>query len=166
MTPLRWIPLLVSTLLFPGCASAPLPPVSVSGAPASVAALAGHWTGNYRLSDWARHGIVTFDLPPGDTLAAGSVLMQAPSQAMADGSAPHAGQAHAAGPELSVKFVQVANGMVRGQLDPYIDPDCACPVLTVFIGRQEGDRIEGTFTIRNTISGDTRTGIWSVERQH
>ena len=161
----RWTPLFFP-LLFVGCASAPLPPLTVSGEPASVAALSGHWTGNYRLSDWARQGIVTFDLEPGDTLAAGSVLLQSPSPATAAEGVSHVGQAQPAGLELSVKFVHVEDGMVRGQLDPYIDPDWACPVLTVFIGRQEGDRIHGIFTICNTINGDTRTGTWSVERKH
>jgi hypothetical protein len=148
-----------------GCASAPPPPIAVSGAPSSVASLAGRWVGDYRIADGSRHGVVTFVLSPGDTFATGSVIMQPAALTTVDARAPRGDLPHPAGSELTVKFVQVENGMVRGRLDPYTEPECACPVLTVFEGRQKGDRIEGTFTIRNTINGDTRVGTWNVARQ-
>jgi hypothetical protein len=153
------------TVAMAGCASAPPPPITVSGAPPSVASLAGRWVGDYRISDGSRHGVVTFNLSPGDNLATGSVIMQPASLVTVDALAPRGDLPHPPGAELTVKFVQVENGLVRGQLDPYTDPDCACPVLTVFEGRQRDDRIQGTFTIRNKITGDTRLGSWSVTRQ-
>jgi hypothetical protein len=161
----RVLPLMCVTMALTGCASAPPPPIAVSGAPTSVASLAGRWVGDYRISDGSRHGVVMFDLSPGEHFATGSVIMQPASLATVDALAPRGDLPHPAGPELAVKFVQVENGMVRGQLDPYVEPECACPVLTVFEGRQKVDRIEGTFSIRNTINGETRTGIWSVSRR-
>ena len=63
-----------------------------------------------------------------------------------------------------MSFVQVDNGLVRGRLAPYTDPECGCIVDTVFDGRVTGDRIEGSFTIKNTLTGTTREGRWSVKR--
>ena len=165
MSSCRALPLLGLAVALAGCASTPPPPIAVSGPPASVASLAGRWVGDYRISDGSRHGVVTFELSPGDSLATGSVIMQPASQTTVNALAPRGDLPHPAGAELTVKFVRVANGMVRGQLDPYTEPECACPVLTVFEGRLAGDRIEGTFTIRNTINGDTRAGTWAVVRQ-
>ena len=157
--------LIAVSLLLTGCASATPPPIVVSGAPSSVASLAGRWVGVYRISDGSRHGVVTFNLSHGDTLATGSVVMQPAALSTVDALAPRGDLPHPPGMDLRVEFVQVANGMVRGQLEPYTEPECACPVLTVFMGHVEGDRIEGTFTIRNTLNGETRAGDWSVSRQ-
>jgi hypothetical protein len=148
-----------------GCASTPPPPIAVSGAPSAVAGLAGRWAGDYRISDGSRHGVVLFNLARGDNYATGSVIMQPASLATVDALAPRGDLPHPPGSELTVKFVQVANGMVRGQLEPYTEPDCACLVRTVFEGRLKGDRIEGTFTIRNTVTGEIRAGDWRVTRQ-
>jgi len=156
---------LVLILLLAGCSGAPAPKIRVSGAPSAVATLAGRWTGNYRISDGTRRGVVEFDLAPGDTAATGSVIMQPRSQATDETLAPRGDLPHPVGAALTVRFVEVANGLVRGELDPYTDPDCACMVHTVFEGRQKGDRIEGTFSIRNTATGTSQTGEWSVSRQ-
>lgn len=149
-----------------GCSSSPSPtPIEVSGAPTSIAALSGRWTGDYRVADGGRHGVISFDLGAGDSLATGSVIMQPLSQTTNDALAPRGDVPHPAGAGLSVRFVRAEHGLVRGKLDPYTDPDCACTVVTEFEGRQMGDRIEGTFTIRNTLNGATRAGTWSVARQ-
>jgi hypothetical protein len=161
----RALPLLSLAVVLAGCASAPPPPIAVSGPPSAVANLAGNWVGDYRISDGSRRGLVTFDLSRGDSVATGNVIMQPASLTTVVALAPRGDLPHPAGSELTVKFVQVANDMVRGQLDPYTEPECACPVLTVFEGHVKGDRIEGTFSIRNTINGDTRTGTWSVVRK-
>jgi hypothetical protein len=156
---------LALVLVLAGCSSAPTPDIAVSGASASVEGLAGRWTGTYRLADGARRGVVSFDLAKGDATATGSVIMQPASQTTGDALAPRGDIAHPEGAGLAVRFVDVANGRVRGELDPYTDPDCACTVNTVFEGRQQGDRIEGTFTIRNPANGTTRKGDWSVSRR-
>jgi hypothetical protein len=162
----RHLALIALALPVLGCSSAPSPsPIAVSGAPSSIAALAGRWAGDYRVSDGGRHGVITFDLGSGDSLATGSVIMQPLSQTTAEALAPRGDLPHPAGAGLSVRFVQAENGMVRGKLDPYTDPECACTVITEFEGRQKGDRIEGTFTIRNTLNGATRAGTWTVARQ-
>ncbi len=159
------LPVLCLIAVLNGCASTPAPQIAVSGAPTSVAGLAGVWVGDYRLSDGSRHGVVTFDLLPGDSVATGSVIMQRASLNTMDPLAARRDSPGSTSADLTVKFVQVAGGTLRGELDPYTDPDCACPVLTVFEGRHKGDRIEGTFTIRNTINGERRVGDWSVTRQ-
>lgn len=163
----RLLGLLAAVIVGAGCSSAPPPPIPVTGTPNAVAGLAGSWTGDYRLSDGTRRGVITFSLDPGDSVAAGSVIMS-PSGA-SPGTTDAAGRvvpgAHPQTEPLAVRFIEVQNGILRGRLDPYIDPDCVCPVETVFEGRLNGDRIEGTFVIRNTVEGTTRAGLWSVARR-
>ena len=161
--PLRlafWVSCLALTLA--GCASAPPPPIAVTGTPSSVARIAGRWVGDYRLADASRHGVVLFDLKPGEDFATGSVIMQPASLTNVNSLAPRGDLPHPQGSELTVRFVEVANGMVRGELEPYVEPECACRVVTVFEGRRRGDRIEGTFIIRNTVTGETKAGDWRV----
>lgn len=145
-----------------GCASAPAPPIKVSGTPSSIANLAGRWVGDYRISDGSRRGVVLFDLAPGDSVATGNVIMQPASLATANSLAPRGDLPHPQGSELTVRFVQVESGMVRGELEPYVEPECACTVITVFEGRRKGDRIEGTFIIKNTVTKETKAGDWRV----
>lgn len=71
----RALPLLSLAVVLAGCASAPPPPIAVSGPPSAIANLAGLWVGDYRISDGSRHGIVTFQLSRGDSLATGNVIM-------------------------------------------------------------------------------------------
>ena len=162
------IPLLAALLVLTGCANSSNPPISVGGAPPAVASLAGQWDGQYRTVDGGRRGTIKFDLAQGDTVATGNVIMASTVEAPASpgaGAAPTgAPAARPATEALSVRFVQVDNGVVRGRLAPYTDPECGCTVDTVFDGRVKGDRIEGTFTIRNTLTGTTREGRWSVQR--
>jgi hypothetical protein len=154
--------------LFAGCASTAPKPISVGGAPPSVAELAGQWDGQYRTVDGGRRGTIRFDLAKGDTVATGNVFMstsfEAPMSPGAGAAPPGAAPPRPATEALSVNFVQVDNGLVRGRLAPYTDPDCGCTVDTVFDGRVNDDRIEGTFTIKNTLTGTTREGRWSVQR--
>lgn len=152
-------------LFVAGCSSAPDPNIAVQGAPMSVASLAGTWSGTYRIADGSRRGVVRFDLAPRDSVATGSVIMQPGSQTTNDALAPRGDVPHPEGAGLVVRFVRVANGRVRGELDPYTDPECACTVHTVFEGRVKDRSIEGTFVIKNDRDGTTRAGDWSVTRQ-
>lgn len=165
MSPFTRVLASFTLLAIAGCASAPPPPIAVSGTESSVAGLAGRWVGTYRISDGSRRGFIQFDLSLGNDFATGMVIMQPAALVTMDALAPRGDLPHPAGSELAVKFVHVEKGMVRGQLEPYTEPECACPVLTVFVGRQKGDRIEGTFTIKNTLTGEIRPGSWSVVRQ-
>ena len=156
-------------MLFAGCASTSKnTPIAVGGVPSAVASLAGQWDGQYRTVDGGRRGTITFNLGKGDSLATGNVIMastvEAPVSAGA-GTAPQGTPVPRPATEaLTVNFVQVENGLVRGRLAPYTDPECGCTVDTVFDGRLKGDQIEGTFTIRNTLTSTTREGRWSVRR--
>ena len=65
---------------------------------------------------------------------------------------------------LTVRFVRIDGGLVRGELEPYIAPDCQCPVTTVFRGAVTGDRIEGTYMTRGP-QGLVQEGRWSAARK-
>jgi hypothetical protein len=50
-------------------------------------------------------------------------------------------------------------------MDPYTDPACDCQVDTTFVGRIQGDTIEGTFTTAPSGQGAPTAGRWKVTRQ-
>jgi hypothetical protein len=160
------MPLIVAVILVgAGCSGAPSPAIPVRGPSDSIALLAGSWVGDYRLADGSRRGSITFTLASGDSSATGNVIM-VPART----TAPTPDQIGRPATEqpLEVSFVRAQSGMVRGSLRPYTDPDCGCEVQTTFEGKQSGDNIEGTFTIRPvTVSTDkgTRSGRWSVTRK-
>ncbi len=119
--------------------------VEVKGGDSDLAALAGHWEGNYSGNESGRSGPVTFDLELGRHTANGTVLM--------GGETP-----------LSIQFVAVEGGTLSGKIEPYTDPACACEVTTEFVGTQTGDAITGSFTTK--IAGmDDQHGEWSVVRK-
>ena len=81
----------------------------------------------------------------------------------ADDPATH--RSHARGPQmLAVRFVDIHGGEVEGALEPYVAPDCACTVSTMFRGVVRGDTIRGTFLTRGRLIND-QTGVWGVMRQ-
>ena len=63
-----------------------------------------------------------------------------------------------------IRFVRFEDGMVRGTLEPYEDPDCGCAVYTTFEGTMGTDTIEGTFTSRPG-HGSQYKGTWYVMRK-
>ena len=66
-------------------------------------------------------------------------------------------------PVLAIRFVHAQNDTVDGMLEPYWDPECRCEVLTIFQGRQQGDRLSGTFTSRR--DGIESQGRWEMKRR-
>lgn len=119
--------------------------VEMKGGENDLAALAGHWEGDYSGTESGRSGPVTFDLELGRHTADGTVLM--------GGETP-----------LKIQFVAVEGGTLSGKIEPYTDPACSCEVSTEFVGTLTGDAIVGTFTTAVTGVGEQH-GDWSVVRK-
>ncbi|MEJ2504125.1 MAG: hypothetical protein P8177_12575 [Gemmatimonadota bacterium] len=66
---------------------------------------------------------------------------------------------------LSIEFVRAAGGTVFGRLAPYADPVCGCEMRTTFMGRLEGNLIEGTYTSDHIDGGERTEGSWRVYRR-
>jgi len=64
---------------------------------------------------------------------------------------------------LAVRFIDVVGGLVEGDLEPYVAPDCDCTVYTTFSGAVPGDSIRGTFTTRGRLIAP-QSGVWAVAR--
>jgi hypothetical protein len=137
----------------------------VTGAPGDVHALAGEWRGDYASDETGRSGNIIFGLAAGSDTAFGDVLMIPDGYGEAPRDGDSALDRWRQSPDvLSIRFVQVGGGIVRGALDPYEDPECRCQVTTVFEGRLSGDTIEGTFWTRPEQGGPARQGRWRVAR--
>lgn len=153
-------------VLVEGCASTPAA-VPIQATPSEIAALAGHWEGEYSSPATGRLGSIVFDLVAGEDHAHGDVLMiprgstdpyrpaQRPS---GDGRGPAE-----ASQLLTIRFIRAEAGKVSGTLDPYWDPDCNCEVTTRFVGELRGDTVEGTFTSERTAG--RVFGTWKATRK-
>ena len=146
-------------------------PVPMSGTPSDLAQLAGEWTGQYSSQETGRSGSIVFHLIAGTDSAHGDVLMS-PTGMQVHAQMPQAGappQPGAASPPtaqaIAISFARIAGGRVSGRLAPYIDPDCQCPLMTVFEGRLSGDVLEGTYTSRRQTGGAEQHGQWRVTRR-
>lgn len=162
----RTVARFVAALVVAGCAGNPQP-VLVVGEPASIANLAGRWTGSYSSSTTGRSGSIVFQLTAGRDTAFGDVLMtpagaEEPLTRAGNGRAGERAQTR---PRLlTISFVQIGGDRVFGKLDPYLDPDCGCELLTTFDGRIAGDVIEGTYATRHGHGGGAQQGSWRVKR--
>lgn len=137
--------------------------IPVQGSAADVAQLAGEWSGEYHAASSGRSGLISFKLEAGADSASGDVLMFTRQRAeLANPDRPNAGPLPPQG--LTIRFVNTANGVVSGRLDPYTDPECSCQVETVFEGQLRDSTIVGHYTARR--SGTTNmTGEWKVTRK-
>lgn len=154
----------LSIVLAVGCATTSAP-VPVAGS--NVAALAGHWEGDYESEATGRTGTIVFDLVAGEDHAHGDVVMIPRGSTNAYRPAPRpTGEgtpAPATAEILSIRFVRAEGETVNGTLDPYWDPDCNCEVTTTFVGAIAGNRIAGTFTSMRTAG--RVTGTWKATRR-
>lgn len=151
--------------------SASQTPVPVSGSAADLAQLAGEWMGEYSSSETGRSGSIVFHLIAGTDSAHGDVLMsptgmQVQAQTPQAGAPPQPGAAAQPSTQaIAISFARIAGGRVSGRLAPYTDPDCQCPLMTVFEGRLSGDVLEGTYTSRRQGGGAEQHGRWRVTRR-
>lgn len=136
------------------------------------AALAGSWAGRYVSEETGRAGTIDFQLTAGRDTARGDVVMLVPRTSQeAPAFVPAGGaQVQPLAPAhdarvLTIRFVQVEDGGVRGRLDPYTDPACGCTVETVFEGRLQGNVIRGGYVTRHLERPHLQRGRWQVRRK-
>lgn len=135
------------------------PPVPVLGSGTDIPDLVGEWTGEYSSTESGRSGSIYFRLEAGADSAAGDILM-IPEDRPHD----HPGGVHPPSEYLSITFVGISNGRVRGMLEPYVDPGCGCRLDTRFEGRLRADTIRGTYTSRHIEGGLVQSGQWFAFR--
>lgn len=138
--------------------------------PSDLEKLAGDWEGEYSSPTTGRHGSIVFSLAANKDTAAGDVVMTP-----ADSQQPYSPEGLPNDPTrdgrprlaqlLQISFVIVRNGAVSGTLEPYVDPDCGCTLMTTFQGRMEKDKIIGTYLSRAANSTETHSGAWEVNRK-
>jgi hypothetical protein len=165
------VTLMLAGALAAGACSSSQTPVPMSGTPSDLAQLAGEWTGQYSSRETGRSGSIVFKLVGGTDSAYGDVLMS-PTGMHVQAQVPQAGAPSSAGAAqqpssqaITISFARIAGGRVSGRLAPYTDPDCQCPLLTVFEGRLSGDVLEGTYTSRRQSGGAEQHGQWRVTRR-
>jgi hypothetical protein len=149
-----------------GCAYVS-PPVAVVGPQAAINSLAGEWWGDYS-SDGPieRRGSIHFTLIEGEDHAHGDVLMVPagstnPYGRFAGDSRPY----QIRGPEtLSIRIVRIEDGTIRGDLEPYWDPDRDTSAITTFLGTLGENTIAGTFTTIFESGAFEARGRWKVTR--
>ena len=151
--------------LVTGCQSTPQKPVHLEGDPASLARLAGAWSGQYWGGAGGRGGSLSFTLRSGTDSLYGDVAMVDPrGQPIRAADAPNVHALHVASPQqLRIDFVTIRADSVRGVLEPYVAPDCECTVNTTFFGQVRGNEIKGTSQTRN--GGRVQAeGSWEMKR--
>ena len=151
------------------------PPVPVQGAHGDVSALAGEWTGSYWSKATGRHGTIRFMLPEHADTGYGEVQITfSPSihlsQEASSVDYPKNDPDELLSPVpaiIGITVVRIEHDRARGSMEPYWDPDCECRAQTVFEGKVNFNRIDGTFSTRRQ-SDDRRilTGEWRVDREH
>jgi hypothetical protein len=142
-----------------GCSSSK---VEVIGEKTDIKSIEGKWEGSYSNPNNGRSGSISFTLKAGQDSATGVVIMMPHGS-----SAPYA---HSYKSEdnpqpLKISFVAVSGGVIRGKLDPYLDPECNCTIETSFEGTVKKNTVEGTFYSKRAETGDASSGTWNVSRQ-
>ena len=146
----------------------PKNPVNLYGDEVDWEMLAGEWKGEYFSKDTGRSGTIEFTLIAEKNKAFGDVLM------IPNGSKEpyhplgyrEPGRADAPFPELlTIHFVEIVGGKVRGKLSPYYDPEMQRRMHTTFEGVLEDDTIQGTFESRIEQSPIYFYGQWKVFRE-
>lgn len=139
--------------------------VPVLGPPADVAALLGHWEGEFESSITHRNGILEFNLEAQRDTAHGAAYL-IPDYSRAGGAAHEGDRYVDPYPEvLAIEFLEVMGTEVRGRLAPYRDPETGERVETVFRGSLDGDVIRGTYVVQFLESGDRASGRWEARRK-
>lgn len=158
------LPLLVCALA--ACASVPAK-TPVTGNAAAIDQLAGDWEGLYTSDETGRSGTIAFRLRAGSDTAEGDVVMTSPETMDVATSGAHQSRVSSTASEvLTIRFVFVSDGEVRGVLNPYRDPDCRCTLTTTFRGMVRGNVIEGSFISEgNGMHHLPARGRWRVVRK-
>ena len=143
-------------------------PVNLVGSKVDLESLEGEWRGDYFSKDTGRSGTIEFMLIGEKKKAFGDVLMiprgsKEPyhpigyrDKAEIDPKIPEL---------LTINFVEVVGGKVRGELTPYWDPEMQRRMYTTFEGVVMGDTIQGTYESRMEQSPIYFYGQWMVTRK-
>ena len=163
--PLRHaLTLLLATLTF-GCSISDQALVPLEGEVESIAGLTGEWIGTYESEQTGRNGSIVFHITGNSEESHGDVVMNPlPLGDREYGRAHHPGQFDQV---LGIRYVEVSNGSIWGELIPYRDPVTGASVTTRFQGRiTSADEIEGAY-ISYAEAGEIspRTGWWRVRRR-
>lgn len=127
-------------------------PVGTPGARPSP--LVGTWCGTFAGGESDLHGYLRFRLHPDSSRAHGNLWIVEPE---ADG--------FTAVRRLRVLFDESEVGIIRGDSDPFDDPNCGLVVQAVFSGEVSGDRIEGLFAACGAnVEEVLDEGLWQAER--
>lgn len=142
------------------CATGKPPETTVTASDFDLQPLVGEWRGDYDNPGAGRSGTIAFTLRAGESSATGKVVL---IPGKADTLAAAAAMARSV---INISFMRKEGNKVTGTLDPYIDPTCACRVMTNFEGSFKDARtIEGTFSTVPSQSGAQITGgKWKVTR--
>ena len=163
---LCWITMSL-VFLYGGCHYAQNP-VNLYGDKVDLELLEGQWKGDYFSKDTGRSGIIEFTLTAEQDKAFGDVLMI--PRGSKDPYHPvgfkDKAEADPQFPELlTINFVEVEDGKIKGELTPYWDPEMQRRLITTFEGVLRGDAIEGTFESRIEQSPIYFYGQWKVLRK-
>lgn len=163
---LCWIAIVIAFLSW-GC-NLSQNPVNLVGDKVDLESLEGEWRGDYFSKDTGRSGTIEFMLIGEKKKAFGDVLMiprgsKEPyhpigyrDKAEVDPKIPEL---------LTINFVEVVGGKVRGELTPYWDPEMQRRMYTTFEGVVMEDTIQGTYESRMEQSPIYFYGQWMVTRK-
>lgn len=154
-------------LLFWGCHTFPNP-VDLYGRDVDLKLLEGEWKGEYSSKDTGRSGTIEFTLTTEKNRAFGNVLMvpRGSQEPYRPAGFRDKAEADPRFPEfLTISFVKVMGGKVRGELTPYMDPEMQRRLYTIFEGMVKEDTIEGTYESRIEGSPIYFYGQWKVYRK-
>ena len=154
----------------------PAPLVPVVGPKPDVAALAGHWSGEYVSQLTGRGGTIDLTVSGQGDSASGVVVMipagfGQPLEPWLDlpietDPALNIEPRSAAAPtQLTIQFIRVEGNRVSGVMAPYADPQTGERLITSFAGRLAGDTIAGTFVTHPGPAPGGETGRWIVTRR-
>lgn len=161
-----WRHLAIAGAMLIAACGGPSTPVPVAGTSTDLQSLAGEWTGDYSSTETGRSGSIVFRLTAGTDSATGDVMMSPQGGGVRAGSGAITTPEGARAPTvLTIRFVRVDGGRVSGRLDPYVEPDCACTLLTVFNGELKGDTLSGAYMSRLQTTGEEQHGRWKVTRR-
>ena len=142
-------------------------PIPLAGDRTTMNALAGEWHGEYSSDVTGRSGSIAFTLNAGADTARGDILMvpRGYDQPLAPVQG-RAGEMIRVPEILTITFVRVMGDQVSGTLAPYLDPECACPLETTFVGSLTSPGVlEGTYTTRGPNLTAPQSGRWKVTRR-
>ncbi len=149
-----------------GCASRQPPDIELTANDFDLNPLVGEWRGTYSSTETGRNGVIAFALRAAESAASGNVVMLpradssfAANHAPVDPSIPNVREV------LTIHFVRKEGSNVVGTLDPYLDPLCACQVITTFQGAfRDRSTIEGTYRTVPVAGSKATGGTWKVTR--